>query len=295
MSDWQSEPSGRRDGVTIPTIWIAVALSLLLHVAVLWQWLPRMLLNPGDPNLTEIRDSLVVRLAPAPTPPRASNPAMPRVRSAPASTATVPQAAPRTPPAAPVIALNRPAPDAPRAPAPAVETAPAPARPPGGDDLSSFIEARRRARADSAPAAPPGSASSAPPAEDEKARANRIAAANLGTDRTPTFGPNPTGGGVFQIVRVGYENAEFLFFGWNHDIRRNTTQRIEVRKGANSDIQQAVVRKMVAIIRENVQEDFLWESQRLGRTISLSARARDNLGLEDFLMREFFADRRVAQ
>ena len=69
--------------------------------------------------------------------------------------------------------------------------------------------------------------------------------------------------------------------------------QIEVRKGSNSDIRIAVVRKMIAIIREYEQEDFLWESQRLGRSLTLSARARDNAGLEDFMMREFFPDPRL--
>jgi hypothetical protein len=45
---------------------------------------------------------------------------------------------------------------------------------------------------------------------------------------------------------------------------------------------------MIAIIREYEQEDFTWRSVRLGREVTLSARAVDNAGLEDFLMREFF-------
>ncbi|MEO7727888.1 MAG: hypothetical protein ABIS45_11595, partial [Burkholderiales bacterium] len=156
-----------------------------------------------------------------------------------------------------------------------------------------YIEARRRARGDSAAPPSTGSAIDAPPAETDKARSDRIAAANLGTQRKQTFGYDPAqGGGVFQLVRVGYIDAEFMFFGWNRDIRRNTKQLIEVKKGNNADTRIAIVRKMIAIIREYEQEDFLWESQRLGRSLMLSARARDNAGLEDFLMREFFDDPR---
>jgi len=136
----------------------------------------------------------------------------------------------------------------------------------------------------------PGSASPAPQVEDDNARANRLAAANLASQRKLAFGYDPTqGGGVFQITRMGYDSAEFVFFGWDREIRRNTKQLIEVRKGNNSDIRIAVVRRMIAIIREYEQEDFLWESYRLGRSLILSARARDNAGLEDFMMREFFA------
>src|SRR6185436_8441998 len=130
-----------------------------------------------------------------------------------------------------------------------------------------------------------------PPAEDAAARGDRAIAANLGLNRAPTFGPDATksGGGIFQVQRLGYSDAEFLFYGWNKDIRRNTTQLIEVRKGDASDIRLAVVRKMISIIREHETEDFLWESPRLGRNIILSARLRDNAGLEEFMMREFFS------
>ena len=147
-----------------------------------------------------------------------------------------------------------------------------------------------------APAASPGSVSNAPPVEEDNARTNRIVAANLGWQRKPTFGYDPTqGGGVFEIKRMGYNDAEFIFFGWNKEIRRNMAHQIEVRKGSNSDIRIAVVRRMIAIVREYEQGDFLWESQRLGRNLTLSARPRDNAGLEDFMMREFFADRPLPQ
>jgi hypothetical protein len=94
---------------------------------------------------------------------------------------------------------------------------------------------------------------------------------------------------------MGYDSAEFVFFGWNKEIRRNTKQLIEVRKGTNSDIEIAVVRKVISIIREYEQENFLWESARLGRTLTLSARSGDNERLEEFMLREFFDDPRSPQ
>jgi hypothetical protein len=199
-------------------------------------------------------------------------------------------ARPRPAPPPPVIALNKPRPDAPSPPAVTVPAKPAPPAP--GPDLSSYIEAQRRARAAAEAPAPLPSANQASPApaEDAAARGDRAIAANLGLNRAPTFGADPrSGGGIFQIQRLGYSDAEFLFYGWNKDIRRNTTQLIEVRKGDASDIRIAVIRRMIAIIREHEQEDFLWESPRLGRNITLSARQRDNAGLEEFMMREFFS------
>ena len=88
---------------------------------------------------------------------------------------------------------------------------------------------------------------------------------------------------------MGRDDAEFFFFGWNRAIRRNARQMIEVRRGDNPTMEIAVVRKMIAIIREHVKDDFTWESRRLGRDVSLSARLSDNAGLEDFMMQEFFS------
>jgi hypothetical protein len=291
VSDRTSNFRYSRDGLTIPAIWVAFALSLLLHVAVLWQWLPKLhLLSPDESRLGDATGSLLVRLLPPPAPPPAPKAAV--QAPAPAPKARAPQVAARPRPAPPVMALKRPAPEA-LPPAPNVPTAAeaAPARPPAAGDLASFIEARRRARGQPASAASAPSAASAQPAEDDKARSDRIVAENLGTQRAKTFGYDPRqGGGVFQLVRVGYDSADFYFFGWNEDIRRNTKQLIEVRKGDNSDIRIAVVRKMISIIREHAQEDFVWESYRLGRSLNLSARPADNAGLEDFMLREFFSD-----
>ena len=126
--------------------------------------------------------------------------------------------------------------------------------------------------------------------ESDAERANRIAEANLGVGRAPSHGQDLTGGGIFQIKRLGYDYAEYLFYGWNVDIRRNATQLVTVRKGAHADIRKAVVRSMIDIIRRHEQGDFLWESRRLGRNVNLSARAADDAGLEGFLMKEFFDD-----
>jgi hypothetical protein len=110
-----------------------------------------------------------------------------------------------------------------------------------------------------------------------------------------TFGYDPRrGGGMFQITRLSEDAAEFIFLGWNKEVRRNTKQYIEVRKGEARDIRVAVVRRMIGIIRDHEAGDFVWESTRLGRYITLSARPRDNAELEAFLMREFFPEARAA-
>ena len=67
---------------------------------------------------------------------------------------------------------------------------------------------------------------------------------------------------------------------------------IEVRRGDNASIQLAVVRRMVALIREQAAGNFVWESVRLRRDVTLSAAPAENAGLEEFLLKEFFPDYR---
>lgn len=195
---------------------------------------------------------------------------------------------------APRVVPAVPPPEAP--PAPAVAPAPV-AKPPAvapapSEDLAAYVEARRRARGESPTAS---SASTTPSPEDSDiARRDRIVAENLGLNRTPTFGQDArNAGGLFQIRELNLDNAEFYFFGFDKDIQRNAKQLIEVRKGDNSDIRIAVVRRMIAIIRGKIRGDFWWVSQRLGRQVQLSARPEDNAGLEDFIMRDVFPDARL--
>jgi hypothetical protein len=286
MNSWPDAFRNRRDGVTIPTIWVAVTLSVLVHIAALWQLWPHLRLLPlTKSEVGDASSPLTVRLTPLPGPaPIPEALLAPQSRPSPRLEAR-PRRAPKAPrrPPPPVIALNRPTPDTPRPP-PAVSAPAAPPAPVAGD-MASYIAARRRARGEPAF----DSAPNAPPADNEDARSKRIVADNLASQSPRTFGYDPAqGGGMFQIERMSYDDAEFLFFGWNKEIRRKTKQLITVRKGNNSDMRIAVIRKMIAIIREHEQGDFLWESQRLGRDVTLSARARDNAGLEDFMMSEFF-------
>ncbi len=94
--------------------------------------------------------------------------------------------------------------------------------------------------------------------------------------------------GVFQIQSMESRTAAFSFRGWTTDSSNSRREYIHVELGTNSDIQIAVVRKMIELIRRYYKGNFNWESQRLDRTIVLSARIEDNEGLEDFMIKEFF-------
>ncbi len=217
--------------------------------------------------------------APRPAPPkRAARPPPPPRPERPAPPPMTQPARPAEPPA-----YSTPDPVVPPPPPPVARAAPE-------ADFASSVEARRRAREQGAQAPAP---SPAPvPEESDGNRANRIIAGNLGLGRKPSYNEDKTGGGIFQIQRLTFDYAEYLFYGWNKDIQRNTTQLISVRKGLHGNIRQAVIRSMIGIIREHEQGDFLWESRRLGRNVMLSARPADEAGLESFLMKEFFDEAR---
>ncbi len=297
MNDSPHLPPARQDVVAIPLIWVAAVISLVIHALVLFV-VPQV--DPVKPHSIADdpgKNNLMVQLrSPSPASSasaRAATPPTPQVKPPPPRSGLPPKqpAPPPTPPRA--VPFNRPAPLAPsptQPPQAKPQPAPTPPAPPA-TDLASYIEQQRRARGETAqPPAPRQEPEvGAPQAqESEEQRRNRIIAANLGLDRAPGFGGERGGGGVFQVTRMGYMDAEFVFFGWNKDIKRNSRQRIEVFKGDAPDIRVAMVRRMIVLIREQEKGDFTWVSQRLGREVSLSARPGDQAGLEDFLLKEFF-------
>ena len=289
----------RHDRIAIPNIWLAVAASLLLHLAFLAGWVPRNFLQPSDEGKAAGRErSLAIRIEPKPpapppppvapvqpTPPPAPGERPPRPDPLPPSPkAPAPRAPPRAAEPPRVMTAERPAPSViPDPPVP-----PAPSAPPGTADFAAHIAARRRTR-EGAPAAP-GAAAPAAPAESEQERNNRMVASRLGLDRPPTFGGDEArGGGIFQVVRVGYAEGELLFFGWNKAIARSSRQLVEVQRGSHRSTEAAILRRMIDIIREHERGDFVWESARLGRLVTLSARPQHDAELEAFLAREFFS------
>jgi hypothetical protein len=95
-------------------------------------------------------------------------------------------------------------------------------------------------------------------------------------------------GGVFQVLRKGLRSGEFAFNGFRNEGQRRWREVIEVDAGPGGDIELAMVRRMIELIRTHYTGDFRWESHRVGRVVVLSARPADQPGLEEFLVREFF-------
>jgi hypothetical protein len=175
------------------------------------------------------------------------------------------------------IAVPVPGPAPESLPTPEATPAPLPPRPEPPVDMMAAVNARREARqqAEAALARGPHEAS-----DSERAEAN--------INRNLHFTPGGGTGGVFQILNKSTRTAEFAFNGWQPDRDRRWREVIEVDAGLGGDIDRAIVRRMITLIREHYQGDFRWESRRLGRVVTLSARPEDNDGLEDFMIKEFF-------
>lgn len=160
--------------------------------------------------------------------------------------------------------------------------------PPPEEDMMARVEAARKRRAE---AQPRPQTENAEPVEDDNQRALRIARANIAGAQTQHSGSSRDNtGGMFQIRNLGYHTAEFIFNGWNENFRRNWTQQIHVEQGNEDDIQIAIIKKMIDLIRKYKQDDFVWDSRRLGKPVTVSARLEDTKELQQFLMREFFPD-----
>lgn len=148
-------------------------------------------------------------------------------------------------------------------------------------DLTAYIKAARERRRAAETSAEREYATAK--ANEHAPSADEIRMANIMRNLQPQ-GTN----GVFQVISVGIRTGKFSFRGWTKDFGNSRRELIEVEAGPNGDIERAIVRRMIELIRKYYQGDFNWESQRLSRVVIMSARVEDNAGLEDFLMREFF-------
>ncbi|WP_235471165.1 hypothetical protein [Herbaspirillum hiltneri] len=140
---------------------------------------------------------------------------------------------------------------------------------------------RRRSAEDSA-----ARENAAARAAEQGPSANEIAQANIDFQARKANGAT---NGVFEIVSKGPRVAQYVFRGWTTDARRSKRQTITVDAGLNGDVEKAIIDSMIALIRQYYSGDFNWDSQRLGRVVSLSARPADTAGLQAFLLREFFS------
>jgi type IV secretory pathway VirB10-like protein len=149
-------------------------------------------------------------------------------------------------------------------------------------DMQAYIDAKRKARG-----APSQSDSTE---ESQSAKGMRNALANIGAiNGRGGQDPNETGG-VFSVSNKTFNSADVKFRGWNPNFKRRWLTAVTVERGGDPDIETAIVKKMIELIRKEKTGDFEWDSHRLNRVVTLSARPQDTQELMDFLFKEMFPE-----
>jgi hypothetical protein len=154
--------------------------------------------------------------------------------------------------------------------------------PPDVTDMSQMVEAARRRR---------GAVESQPSesAESEDAKAKARAMANImGAQGRNAAGEREDSGGIFDVKNQTFNSADLKFRGWNTNFKRRWLSQVRVELGSEIDIENAVVSKMIELIRKEKTGEFEWESHRLGRVVKMSARKEDEAELRAFLLKEMY-------
>ncbi|WP_332853264.1 hypothetical protein [Duganella sp. S19_KUP01_CR8] len=252
---------------------IGVGISIALHLlGVLYYFLSP---TPKNTHSAPPKGGVMVYIAPLPDKPQNK----PQQKKPEVSKATKP------PPPRKQVATK----DAPAAIRPKLETYVPPVQatmtPPPEQDMSEMIAKRRAAREANNPQPAPSA-----PAESDSERSLRIAKGNIAGAQGRTSGADRDDtGGIFQVDK-SYHSADVKFRGWNTNFKRRWLQQIHVEQGAEQDIETAVAKEMVKIIRKEKPGDFEWDSRRLGKVVTMSARKEDEKELIAFLLKEMFPE-----
>jgi hypothetical protein len=255
-----------------PSFWWSIPLAVMLWLALLWGFgffLKPPLINeppPGaaiDARLVELPEARPAQQQEV-VAPHARFPARPKLRA--------PKLAPPSPRTKPINPAPPLLPQALPAPAPPLNLErPSEAAP---TDMMSYVNAARARR--QAEEMDAGGSAPHPSADD-------VRMANIRRNLQPA-GTN----GIFQIIDIQTRTARFSFRSWTTNASNPQRETIDVDAGPGGDIELAIIRRMIGLIRNYFKGDFNWESQRLGQVVVLSAREKDTAELEDFLKREFF-------
>ena len=275
---------------------IALLISIALHVLVLMFIAPKVKVKTA-PTSRAIEVSLAPKTtapiaAPVPTQvepdaepetqlknkPKPKNNLKPKNKPKPKIIIQKPSSKPETNDFSVPKTLTTPQPSPPQEPSVAKTKPQPPANAP--TDMASYV-AQQRAKRDAGESAAASQNAAAAAAErglsEEAKRDARIKNNfNNGTN------------GIFEITNLSSNSASFSFLGWTSSVSNARREFFEVEAKSGQDVRLAMIRRMIALIRLHYQGDFDWQSQRLGRTISKSARVEDSAELEEFLMQEFF-------
>jgi hypothetical protein len=259
-----------------------LAIAIGLHVLVI----ALILMNPDTyvkltPPTKAGEMVWIAPVSPTPTPPKPQPaPQKPTSQREP----KVAQTRPKPPAAPPIKRTNNEAITDPRR----AETPPPPVKadmtppPPDVTDMSQMVEAARRRRG--AVESPPSDSAAS---EDAKAKA-RAMANIMGAQGRNAAGEREDSGGIFDVQNQTFNSADLKFRGWNTNFKRRWLTQVHVELGSEIDIENAIVTKMIELIRKEKPGDFEWESHRLGRVVKMSARKEDEPELRAFLIKEMF-------
>lgn len=193
--------------------------------------------------------------------------------------------APKPAPRTPSVTKPSPVPAVTEQPSIVQAPPPPPAEPAPATDMLAMLNAareKRKAAEDSAAKENQAASQGSRPMS-----AQEIAEANIRRSMRQAAGDDGTSG-VFQVLDKSTRVGRFAFNGWKANSNRKIQQVIEVDAGLGGNVELAMVRRMIDLIREHYQGDFRWESRRMGKVITLSARKEDSAQLEAFLIKEFF-------
>lgn len=250
---------------------LCIGLSLLVHGLLFLISMQNRVEEAGMPSQA-VQGPLTVRLTHLPPPPAAA-----------ATVQSIPKPRPK-PRSRTVIAVSKPTPKS--APVTVEQPTPQPDRAPPPADMMAMLNAARARRSAANNNAANDNAEAAESGHEPTA--DEVAMANIKRNLQRATGRRDGTGGVFEILSKGVRNGQFAFRGWTPGTGSTWHETIEVDAGIGGNVELAMVRKMIELIRKHYNGDFNWESHKLGQVVVLSARSKDNAELEAFLMREFF-------
>jgi hypothetical protein len=273
---------GERDGNRRYGLIITIALHAL--IVLVWLFQPKTQPHHAPPKAGEAIVWLPP-LQPSKPTPKPAKPTPKTAQAAPSKAAQVPP--PRVTqvkrlPNTITLPKEKPVEDVPPAP-PQKEVAKVD---PEITDMQAYIDAKRKARG-----APTQSEQLAE--ESQSARGMRNALANIAAiNGRGGQDPNETGG-VFSVSNKTFNSADVKFRGWNPNFKRRWLTAVTVERGSDPDIETAIVKKMIELIRKEKTGDFEWDSHRLNKVVTLSARPQDTDALMEFLFKEMFPEYRA--
>ncbi len=129
--------------------------------------------------------------------------------------------------------------------------------------------------------------------ETDAQKADRVARANIASANRAGRGDDKNGtGGMFSWKVHSPFSGQLKFNGFNRNFKRTWLQELDIELGSEPDIQTAIIKKMIVLIRKEKSGDFIFRSERQQRDVTLSARVEDNEELENFLFKEAFPEHR---